>query len=228
MFAFGFGRMLGAVNLTEFEFGRFLQSIDNVGIIGGIFSGKLDFQRKIADGTQDRLGYAERVDALLHHLQRLANHGRVGNISLIRSPLRARFGTRGVDLQRKRYPTLQIETELETTLRALQKLLEHQDITLRLIGLADEFGFREEERTEIDTFLTTTSFADIAQSLVIRNGFLFSWDGGILVGLHALLGFGMDFYEVGLTGDDLRRGKTVEGGGSEGVKLDPGHSQGDE
>ena len=226
--AVGLARALGAVHLAELELGRLLERVHDVRIVGGVFARQLDLEGEIADGAKDRLGDAELVDALFHDLEGLVDHLGVGDVGLVTRALLAGFDTGRIDLEREGHPTLQVETELETALGGDHQLLEHDAVALSLVRLADDLGFGEEERTEVDRGGATTAFADVTQSLEVGDRLLVGRDGGVLVMLHTLEGFGVELVEFGLLRDDLRGHELVERDRSDRVELEPGDSQGDE
>ena len=159
--ALGLGGPFGAVHLAELELGGLLERVDDVGIIGGVFAGQLDLQGEIAHGTEHGLGDAELIHALLHDLESLVDHVGAGDAGLVAGTLLAGFGAGRVDLEGEGHPALQVEAELEAALGADEELLQHDAVTLRLVGLADDLGFGEEERTEIDRSGATAAFADV-------------------------------------------------------------------
>ena len=228
MLALGLSGSFGAVHLAELELGGLLQRIDDVRVVSGILTRQLDLEREVAHGTEHGLGDAELIDALLHDLEGLIDHVRAGDAGLIAGALFAGFGAGRIDLQGEGHPALQVEAELEAALGADEELLQHDAVALRLVGFADDLGFGEEERTEIDRSGTTTAFADITQSLIVGDRLLVGGDGGVLVTLDAFKGFGVELVEGRLLRDDLRGHELLERGRSDRVELVPGDSQGSE
>ena len=162
---------------------------------------------------------------MLHDRDGLGHHLGRGHTLLIATRLLARLDARRVDLKRKRHTTLQVEAEFELTLRSEQLLLQDQDVTLRLIGFADEILLVVEEREEIHATGATLAFTDITESLVIGDRLLIGRHGRILVVTEALLGFGVNLFEGRLILDDLRRDEFLERGWREGVELVHGNCQ---
>ena len=228
MLALGLGGTFGAVHLAELELGGLLERIDDVRIVGGVLAGQLDLEGEVADGTEDGFGDAELIDALLHDLEGLVHHVAVGDVRLVAGGLLAGFGAGRIDLEGEGHPALQVEAELEATLGADEQLLQDDPVALGLVGLADDLRFGEEERPEVDRGGATAAFADVTQSLEVRDRLLVGGDGGVLVALDALKGFGVELIEFGLLRDDLRGHELLERGRRDRVELVPGYRQGDE
>ena len=228
MLAIGVGRTLGAMDLAELELRGLLERIDDVRIVGGVLAGQLDLEREVAHRADDRLGHAEGIHAQLHDLDGLVDHVSVGDLGLLGGTLAAGLGAGRVDLEGEGHAALEVEAQLETALGTDEHLLQHDAVALGLVGFADELLLGEEERTQIDAGGAPLPFRDVAQGLVIRNRLLLRGHGRVLVEPDALKRFGVELGEAIAIGDDLRRNELIEGSGSDGMELRPGHGQGDD
>jgi len=195
------------VNQTEVEAGGRLYVINDVGIVAGVEARQLHLDARFAHLADERLGHAERVDAVADDLDRL------GDFLLPRVRV-GRLVVRPVDrLEREGDAAGEIETERKPALRAAEQLVQNDVVPLLCItegGL--QLDVRKELR-EVDLAL----LADLLEGDEIARGLEVLFPRGRLLQQLAqlrLFGGGVGADVVGerdiMKRDDLR-GRPYEG-----------------